>query len=146
MTERKAVHADLKALSQAFSVLTSDIEETMGGLAVCAFEPGDVILKEGEAGTSAYVALKGKFSVRKSQWLVLSKEVAQLGPGDLFGEIGFILPTTRSATIVALEKCEAARIVLDDLKKLLDRHPELRARIEEMARRRLYSLSAASQA
>ncbi|PIU20446.1 MAG: hypothetical protein COT18_02235 [Elusimicrobia bacterium CG08_land_8_20_14_0_20_59_10] len=145
MTERKAVHADLKVLSKTFSVLTSEIEETFGSLTVCSCEPETVILKEGETGTSVYVALKGKFSVRKSQWIVMSKEVARLGPGDLFGEIGFILPTTRSASIVAVEKCEVARIVLGDFKKLLDRHSELRDRVEEMARRRLYSLSAAGQ-
>jgi len=141
MTERKAVHADLKTLSKTFGVLTSELEETLGSLAVCAYEPEAPILKEGETGTNVYVALKGRLSVRHSRWIFLTKEVAQLKPGDLFGEIGFILPTTRSASVVALEQCEVARIVLDDFKKLLDRHSELRARIEEMARRRLYSLS-----
>ena len=52
--------------------------------------------------------------------------------------------TTRSASIVATESAEVARIGLNDFKALLDAHPELRARIEEMARRRLYSLQAAS--
>lgn len=146
MTERKAAHADLKILSHTFGVLTSELEETLRSLSVCYYEPGAVILKEGETGTNVYVALKGKCSVRKSQWIVMSKEVAQLKSGDLFGEIGFILPTTRSASIVAVEQCEVARIVVADFKALLDRHAELRARIEEMARRRLYSLAAASQA
>ncbi|MBU2572737.1 MAG: cyclic nucleotide-binding domain-containing protein [Elusimicrobia bacterium] len=145
MTERKAVHADLKTLSSTFSILTSELEKTLNSLTVCVYEPGAVILKEGETGTEVYVALKGRLSVRQSRWLVLSKEVAQLGPGDIFGEIGFLVPTNRSASVVAVEPCEAARIGLGDFKALLDVHSELRAGIEEMARRRLYSLSASTQ-
>ena len=141
MAERKAAHADLKILSKTFGVLTSELEETLSSLTVCSYGPEAPVLKEAESGTNVYVALKGRLSVRHSRWLFLTKEVAQLKPGDLFGEIGFILPTTRSASVVALEPCEVARIVLDDLKKLLDRHSELRARIEEMARRRMYSLA-----
>ena len=144
MTERKAVHTDLKTLSSTFSVLTAELEKALHSLTICVYEPGAVVLKEGETGTEVYVALKGKLSVRQSRWLVLSKEVAQLGPGDLFGEIGFLVPTTRSASIVATEPCEVARIGLTDFKELLEHHSELRARIEEMARRRLYSLSASS--
>ncbi len=146
MTERKAEHADLKVLAKTFSLLASELEETLHSLNVCVFEPGAVVLKEGETGTSVYVALKGKFSVRKSRWIFSSKEVARLGPGDLFGEIGFLVPTTRSASIIAEGPCEAARIVLADFKELLARHCELQARIEEMARRRLYSLAASDQA
>ena len=145
MTERKTEHADLKTLSKTFSVLTSELEKTLSALTVCVYEPDAVILKEGEIGNDVYVALKGKLSVRQSRWFFISKEVAQLSPGDIFGEIGFLVPTTRSASVVANGPCEAARIGLNDFRKLLDSHPELRLRIEEMARRRLYSLSAASQ-
>ena len=145
MTERKAVHADLKTLAKTFSVLTSELEKTLHSLTVCVYEPGAVILKEGEIGTDVYVVLKGKLSVRQSRWIFLSKEVTQLGPGDIFGEIGFLVPTTRSASVVANGPCEAARIVLNDFKELLNSHPELRSGIEEMARRRLYSLSAFSR-
>lgn len=144
MTERKAVHADLKILAKTFDVLTAELEKALPSLAVCVCAPEEMILKEGEKGTDVYVALKGALSVRQSRWLVLSKEVAKLGSGDLFGEIGFLVPTTRSASIVALEPAEVARIGLNDFKALLEAHAELRGRIEEMARRRLYSLSAAS--
>ena len=146
MTERNAVHADLKTLSKTFDVLTSELEKTLRSLKVCVYEPGDLILKEGVAGTDVYVALKGKLSVRQSRWLVLSREVARLGPGDLFGEIGFLVSSARSASVVAADRCEVARIVLPDFKELLNNHSEFRARIEEMARRRLYSLSAAGKA
>ncbi|MEI7529483.1 MAG: cyclic nucleotide-binding domain-containing protein [Elusimicrobiota bacterium] len=144
MTERKAVHADLKVLAKTFGLLTSEVEETLRSLTVCAYEPEAVLMKEGETGTNVYVALKGKLSVRQARWLIMSKEVAQLGPGDLFGEIGFLVTARRSASIVAEGPCEVARIVVEDFKALLAKHSELQARIEEMARRRLYSLSAAS--
>lgn len=144
MTERKAVHADLKILSKTFHLLVSEIEETLPSIKVSAYEPESVILKEGEPGTNVYVVIKGGLSVCQSRWIFLSKEVAHLGPGDLFGEISYLVPTAkRSASIVAKSACEVAHIASSDFKKLLDRHEELRTRIEEMARRRLYSLSEA---
>jgi CRP-like cAMP-binding protein len=143
MTERKAVHADLQILFKSFGVLIAEIEKTLQSLKVCLYEPGEVVLTEGGRGTNVYVVLKGKLSVRQSRWLILSKEVAQLGPGDLVGEIGFLVPTTRSATIVANSQCEVACIVSKEFKELLNGHSELQSKIEEMARRRLYSLSAA---
>lgn len=145
MTERKAVHADLKILSKTFDVLPSELETGLGSLVVCAYEPGAVILKEGGTGADVYVVIKGKLSVLQSRWVFLTKEVAQLAPGGLFGEIGFLVTARRSASVVAKEQCEVARIPIGDFKALLGRHPELQARIEEMARRRLYSLSASAQ-
>lgn len=146
MTERKAVHADLKILAKTFDVLPSELETRLSTLTICVYEPGAVILEEGGGGTDVYVAIKGKLSVLQSRWIFMKKEVAQLAPGSLFGEIGFLVSTKRSATVVAKEQSEAARITIKDFKDLLAHHPELQARIEEMARRRLYSLSAASQA
>ncbi|MBI4350398.1 MAG: cyclic nucleotide-binding domain-containing protein [Elusimicrobia bacterium] len=145
MTERKAVHTDLKILAKTFDVLPSELEAALGSLAVLAFEPGAVILEEGGTGTDVYVVIKGKMSVLQSRWVFLKKEVAQLVPGNLFGEIGFLVAARRSASVVAKEQCEVARITINDFKLLLTHHPELQARIEEMARRRLYSLSASSR-
>lgn len=144
MTERKALHADMKILARTFDVLTGELEKTLPSLTVLVCFPDEMILKEGEKGSEVYVALEGKLSVRQSRLFIFSKEVAKLGPGDLFGEIGFLVPTTRSASVIAMESAEVARIGLHDFKVLLEAHPELRARVEEMARRRLYSLQAAS--
>ncbi|HNW44879.1 MAG TPA: cyclic nucleotide-binding domain-containing protein [Elusimicrobiales bacterium] len=146
MTERKVVPADLDLLSKKFTIAATELKKTLSSLAICVYEPGAVILKEGEPGTDTYVLLKGRVSVRRSRWLLLSKEVAQLKPGDLFGEIGFLVPTTRSASIVASEQCEVFRLVPGEFKELLERHAGLKARIEEMARKRIYSLSAADNA
>lgn len=145
MTERKPLHTDFKTLAKAFDVLPSELEPGLPSLTVCAYEPGAVILEEGGRGTDVYVALKGRLSVRQSRWFFLSKEVARLEPGNIFGEIGFLVEATRSASVVACEQCEVARITLNDFKALLEQHTELRSRIEEMARRRLYSLSASSR-
>lgn len=141
MSERKAAHTDLKILAQTFGVLASEVETTLTSLKVCEFKPFEIILKEGEAGSEVFVLLKGRLSVSKRRLIFFSKQAAQLKPGDLFGEIGFLVPTTRSATITAAEPAEVARITLEDFRKLLSAHPQLQARIEEMARRRLYSLS-----
>ena len=145
MEKRKAVHGDLEMLSRTLCVAAPELEKTLHSLTVCIYEPGDVILKEGTTGTEVYVVRHGKVSVRHSRWLVLSKEVAELKPGDLFGEIGFLMPATRSASVVANGRCEVCCIVLNEFKELLTRHSDLRFKIEEMARKRLYSLSATLQ-
>ncbi|MCX5784520.1 MAG: cyclic nucleotide-binding domain-containing protein [Elusimicrobia bacterium] len=145
MEKRKIVYGDLEMLSRTLCVAAPELEKTLRSLAVCIYEPGDVIVKEGTVGTDVYVVRHGKVSVRHSRWFVLSKEVAELRPGDLFGEIGFLMPTTRTASIVAKGHCEVCCMVLNEFKELLTRHSDLRFKVEEMARRRLYSLSSALQ-
>ena len=61
------------------------------------FEPGHVIIKEGETGVGFYLILDGKVEVRKKK-----KVLSTLSSSDFFGEMGLIDDQPRSADVVAV--------------------------------------------
>lgn len=74
------------------------------------FCAGDVILNEGEVGDRAYVVRSGAVAITSIQGGT-PVQLAELGPGELFGEMSLIDQQSRSATATALEDTEA--LVID---------------------------------
>ena len=143
---RKPQPADLELLAGVFKLAPDALSRALPTAVVCIYPPDAIVVKEGERSPEVYAALKGAFSVRCSKWLFLSKEVARLKPGELFGEIGFLSPGVRLASVAAIGASEALRISAGEFKGLLDKNPEFRARIEEQALQRVYSLATAAKA
>jgi len=140
---RQAKPEESERLSATLGIPAAELGQALPSLKVCACPSGSVIVCQGEIGREVYVVLKGQVLVRRTRWLLIQRELARLGPGDLFGEISFLVPAPRTASVVAEGDCEVFRIGAEDLRRLLERRPELAARIEEMARQRFYALSAA---
>lgn len=69
------------------------------------FEAGTEIIVEGEFDESFYLLVSGKVSVRRG-----SVDVDVLKPGATFGELGFIVNSARTATIVAQDKVTVLKI------------------------------------
>jgi CRP-like cAMP-binding protein len=57
---------------------------------------GDVLAREGQVGREFVVIVEGTAKVR-----VADRDVAELGPGDFFGEIALLDNGPRTATVVA---------------------------------------------
>ena len=55
------------------------------------------LMGEGTSADKAYLLISGEVSVRKD-----GKEIAKLGPGDIFGEMGIVAHRLRTATVVSL--------------------------------------------
>ena len=72
--------------------------------------PGTAIVHEGVRPNAIFVVIHGKFSVRVEN--VTNEPLAELGAGELIGEISFLEGSPASATIVAEE--ESAILVIDD--------------------------------
>jgi EAL domain-containing protein (putative c-di-GMP-specific phosphodiesterase class I) len=83
------------------------------------FPAQSVLFREGEPGDCAYVIERGRVAVsvvRDGHRTVL----AELGPGDLIGEMALIRDDPRSATVTALEPTEVAVIERDHLGPVLE--------------------------
>jgi len=83
------------------------------------FNPGEVIIKEGTFGSSAYLLKSGVVEVRRKgpKHDVL---LATLKGEEIFGEMGLIDDKPRSASIVAKSPVTVDEIVRDDFFALLD--------------------------
>jgi CRP-like cAMP-binding protein len=84
-----------------------------------SFSPGTSVLREGKmSGVGFFVISEGEASVS-----VGGKEVAQLGPGDHFGELGLIGHRARSATVTATTPLTCQVMATWDLEELVKSSP-----------------------
>ena len=88
--------------------------------------PADwALMGEGTASDKAYLLISGEVSVRKD-----GKEIATLGPGDIFGEMGIIKHKLRTATVVSLSRLEALHFTKEQVEELEQQIPAFRAALQ----------------
>lgn len=85
------------------------LAQLLEGAERVAYQPADLLLREGEAPGAVFVLVAGRVEVVKC---VGEREfpLCQLGEGDCLGEMSWIDPCRRSATVRALTPCEAIRL------------------------------------
>ena len=96
-----------------------------------SYEPGAVVVKQGEIGVGFYLLLNGKVDVRRK-----NRKLATLGPGAFFGEMALFDEQPRSADVVATEPTRC--LVLSKWEFwgfAMDQPAVLRGILGEMARR-----------
>ncbi|MGH7278773.1 MAG: diguanylate cyclase domain-containing protein [Candidatus Rokuibacteriota bacterium] len=65
---------------------------------------GQDVIREGESGDKVYVVLSGRVRVMETAHETQAELfLGELGPGDIFGELGILRDQPRSATVVAVE-------------------------------------------
>lgn len=88
------------------------------------FMPDEVIVNEGEPGVGFHLIISGRAKV-----LAGKKNIANLGPGDFFGELSLIDRGPRTATVVAQTKLKTLSLVSWEFMPLLDRNPAMARKI-----------------
>jgi CRP/FNR family cyclic AMP-dependent transcriptional regulator len=91
------------------------------------FEPGDVILREGNANRALHIVHKGKIRVSGN---VDGHEVplCDLVEGQTFGELSIIEDGVASATLKAVTQTEVLSLSMGDLASFLRERPEAAAK------------------
>ena len=107
------------------------------------FTAGEAIVREGATGRSLYQVISGRVEVQKEVQPGHSIHVAELGPGEVFGEMTLFQGAPRSATVRALEDSRLLRVDRAGVRELLERDPDLLERFAKLVnsrRRELESL------
>ena len=91
---------------------------------LCSFERGEVLFEAGDAPDSAYVIMEGAVEILADTDAGLVVE-GVLGTNELFGELGVLTNSPRSATIRAQDELVALRITDEMFLKLLAENPEV---------------------
>ncbi len=71
---------------------------------------GEVLFRQGDPGDSVYLLVSGKVRIRMAGPGAGERDVAQLAAGAIFGEIGLLLDTPRTATATVEEPAVLWRI------------------------------------
>ena len=100
-----------------------------------AFESGQVLFRQGDAGDAAYIIIEGDAEV-----LVNGAsgpiQVAVLGRNEIVGEIAILCDVPRTATIRALQRLVCLRISKDLFLRLINEFPQIAvAVVRELASR-----------
>ena len=86
------------------------------------YQPGAVIVRQGDTSMSFYVVLTGKVRVvRQSAGDTVG--IVEEGPGSFFGEMGVIDDLPRAATVMALTGTECGLLAKWDFQRELSADP-----------------------
>lgn len=96
-----------------------------------AVEAGQEIVEQGDLSYKFFVVLEGTASVNRD-----GRSIAELGPGDFFGETGILEKARRNAAVVAETPMRLGMFVSWDVRELMNEHPGFRDRIEAAHARR----------
>ena len=119
--------------SPLFSGFSRDeLVAVIRGLRLLCFEPGDIVLTEGDAGHSLYVITEGTVKT-------FVRDMAQGGQllmrrlreGDFFGEISILSGKARSATVTAATHCELLELDRATLDHITTSYPNVRKVLED---------------
>lgn len=95
-------------------------------------EPGQVIVREGDAAHSMYFIAAGRVEVA-----LKDRDPVVLGPGQFFGEVAVLRRARRSATATALTRTSLLVLDAQDLHTLMSREPRIAERVHDVVKTRL---------
>ena len=95
------------------------------------FPEGKVILREGDFSNHLYAIEEGTVKATRD-----GEEIGQLGPGDIFGEVGLIEKERRQASIEATSRVRVIKIEHWELQRMKKKLPDVYKRIEDTAAER----------
>ena len=96
-----------------------------------AAAPGERLIRAGDRAEAAYFIAAGAVAVS-----IRGGREIRLGPGEFFGEMALLSGQRRSADVTAVDYCQFMVLVQRDFRLFVSRHPQLRARLHELAQER----------
>jgi CRP-like cAMP-binding protein len=93
---------------------------------------GEVLAQEGSFAHEFFVIEEGRAAVDKG-----GERIAELGPGDFFGEIGLLETERRTASVVAETPLRAIVMFQREFKQMQRELPAVAAQLEAAIRERL---------
>ena len=99
-------------------------EDLIAAAQVHFYSRGETIIRIDTAGDSMFIVHEGTVSVRVPDDTATGRqEVAQLGPGSIFGEMALLTGERRTANVIALTDVTAIEITKSALQPILHGHP-----------------------
>lgn len=97
-------------------------------------EEGRVVVREGDYAQDLTIIDEGTARVEHD-----GRTIAELGPGDVFGETGLLSKELRNASVLATADMRLIKLSSFDVNRLRSQFPELVKRIEQLAESRTAS-------
>lgn len=115
----------------------SDLERISRVAVPRSFPGGTRVFHEGDHSDACYIVRSGSFRVTREHSDGRAITLANLGPGDIFGELAMLDGEVRSASVEALGDGELLALPATDVRALLARHPGITVKLVAALTRRL---------
>jgi small-conductance mechanosensitive channel/CRP-like cAMP-binding protein len=137
-------HPDVAAVieqTDLFRPLTPEQRQMLaGGSDERFYAPGEIVVREGENGSSMFVIESGRVAVSIRGAAGETRELTILDAGSAFGEISLLTGEPRTATVKALTETALVEITKPSLAAVLHQQPALAQTLEAtMAKRRQHA-------
>ncbi|MEZ5400188.1 MAG: cyclic nucleotide-binding domain-containing protein [Bryobacteraceae bacterium] len=120
-----------------FSGLDEKLLEQVADAAIMRhYGKDESVVEQGQTGLGMYVVVKGSVRVVRRQGPV-EKEVARLGPEQVFAEMAILDDQPRSADVITNEDTQCLLLTRDSFVKLMRRNPEIPIRVARVLAERL---------
>ena len=121
---------DTLAKSILFGGLSQEPLEAIAGIAYIVTIPPDTILgKMGDTGKLCCIIVSGKVRLSRPGKESLEYELAQLGPGESFGEFNLLSDEPIPASVKTLEETRLIMISRDQFEPIMKKYPEVTAAV-----------------
>ncbi len=98
------------------------IRQVAGRCTLKAFQPGERIIRENEAGQETFIVLEGEVRISTGQ---SAAPVGKVGASECLGEMSFLTRARHSATATAQTKTETAVLPHHELDQLIRLRPDI---------------------
>jgi signal transduction histidine kinase len=113
-----------------FSQFADELLKTIAAAGrAAAFDAGEIVFHDGEAGDCLYSVLSGELRIFKVVADDTQLEIGRLGPGDSFGEIALLDGGPRTHTVQALTNCQLFSLGREAFLDALPASPKLVAAV-----------------
>ena len=110
------------------------LEAAARRLVECAASPGTVLVRQGDPADRFYLIADGTASVTQASDGGEAIHLRNLGPGDVFGEIGLLRHSPRTATVTATSPAVLLALDADAFSTLVGSGPGLSTRLLDLYR------------
>ncbi|HYS53968.1 MAG TPA: mechanosensitive ion channel family protein [Thermoanaerobaculia bacterium] len=139
----------LRAVDVLEPISDQGLQSVVAAVKMHFYSKGEAILRHGTSGDSMFVVHVGSVAIRvPDDSLTGWHQVAELGPGTVFGEMALLTGEMRTADVVAMTDVVALEIGKESLHPIMAVHPDLAGAISHqimLRREHLESLRAADR-
>jgi hypothetical protein len=129
------------APSPLFSGFSEDeLAAVIARFRLVAFEPGDIVVSEGQPGDSLFVLTTGALKAFVRDQARRNVPVRDMPEGSFFGEVSILSGKPRTATVTCASHCELLELDRAALDEIAAEHPRVREVIQETYQSRAGSL------
>jgi small-conductance mechanosensitive channel/CRP-like cAMP-binding protein len=129
-SRRSAIEAAIESVD-LFTLLSGEARGRLAdGAAERRFAAGEMIVREGDRGSSMFIVESGRLGVSAHGSVGQSQRLAVLDPGSAFGEISLLTGEPRTATVRALTEATLLEIDKTTLSPILRENPSICGMLE----------------